>query len=60
VAIECKINALKRADVYRQVRRYAEEIDVNAVLLVAPWNGISSFVVDKTPVVVVDTSISAL
>lgn len=60
VAIECKINSFKRADVYRQVRRYAEEIKVDAVALVAPWNGIPSFIVDETPVLVLDTSINSI
>lgn len=60
IAIECKINAFKRADVYRQVRRYVEEIQVDALALVAPWNAIPSFVVDETPVVVIDTSINAI
>ena len=60
IIIECKVNARKRADVYKQVRRYAEEIDVNAVVLVAPWNAVPSFIVDGTPVVVVDTSTNAL
>lgn len=60
VVIECKVNSFKKADVYRQVRRYAEEIKVDAVALVAPWNGIGSFVVDDTPVLVVDTSINSI
>lgn len=60
VIVECKINARKRADVYRQIRRYSEEMKVDAVILVAPWNGISSFTVDSTPVIVLDTSINSI
>jgi hypothetical protein len=56
VAIECKRDALKRADVYKQVRKYAQEANVTAVVLFAPWFGISSFMVDGIPVVVVDYS----
>lgn len=55
VAIECKINSTKRAEVYRQVRKYVEEGKVTAVVIYAPWHGIASFKVDGTPVVVVDT-----
>ena len=60
IIIECKINMKKRSDVYKQVRRYIEELEVKAVVLVAPWNGISSFVIDDVPVVIVDTSVNAL
>ena len=60
IAIECKINAFKRADVYRQVRRYIEEANINAVVLVAPWNGINSFIIDNVPVIVIDTSINSI
>lgn len=60
VAIECKKDSTKRAEVYRQVRRYVEEVKVTAVVLYAPWEGIGSFVIDGTPVIVVDTSTNAL
>lgn len=56
VAIECKINLTKRAEVYRQVRRYVEEGKVTSVVLLAPWHGISTFQVDTTTVTVVDTA----
>jgi len=60
IAVECKINAFKRAEVYRQIRRYTEEINLTSVVLVAPWNGIPSFIIDKTPVSIIDTSINAI
>lgn len=60
VAIECKIESTKRAEVYRQVRRYVEEAKVTSVVLYAPWQGVPSFVVDGTPVIVVDPSLTAL
>ena len=61
VILECKINSKKRADVYRQVRRYIEEIEnPSAVVLLAPWHGISSFIIDEVPVVIVDSAINAL
>jgi len=60
VAIECKIDSTKRAEVYRQVRRYVEEAKVTSVVLYAPWSGVPSFVVDGTPVIVVDPSLTAL
>jgi len=47
------------ADVYRQVRRYVEE-GVTSVVILAPWNGINSFSVDGTRVIVVDTCLSAI
>lgn len=56
VAIECKRDALKRADVYKQVRKYAQEANITSLVLFAPWFGISSFAVDGIPVVVVDFS----
>jgi hypothetical protein len=56
IAIECKIDQTGRASVYRQVRRYAEHADVTGVVILAPWSGVSSFVVDETPVTVVDWS----
>lgn len=60
VAIECKIDSTGRADVYRQVRKYAQEAQISSLALFAPWTGIPSFVVDGTPVVVVDYSVAAL
>jgi len=60
VAIECKIESTKRTEVYRQVRRYVEEAKVTSVVLYAPWTGVPSFVVDGTPVIVVDPSLTAL
>jgi superfamily II DNA or RNA helicase len=60
IAIECKIEATKRPEVYRQVRRYVEEGKIGALVLLAPWFGIASFKVDGTPVVVVDTSASQI
>jgi hypothetical protein len=59
IAIECKIDSTKKAEVYRQVRRYVEE-GVNSVILVAPWMGVNSFKVDGTPVIIIDTSINNL
>lgn len=60
IAIELKATAQDRAAVYRQVRRYVKEAGVNAVVLFAPWFGIGSFVVDTTPVVVVDSTKAAI
>lgn len=61
IAIECKINALKRAEVYRQVRRYVEEMpDLTAIVLLAPWHGIASFKVDNIPVIVVDSTTASI
>ena len=60
VAIECKINSTKRQEVYKQVRRYAKEGNVNSVILVAPWNGIESFKVDGVPVIIIDTNINQI
>lgn len=56
VAIECKIHGLKRQDVYRQVKRYVEDLKVSGLILLAPWPGANSFMVDETPVVVIDIS----
>ena len=56
IAIECKRDAMDRQSVYKQVRRYAEEANVSAVVLFAPWFGIASFKVDGIPVVIVDYS----
>jgi superfamily II DNA or RNA helicase len=58
VAIECKIDSTKRADVYRQVRRYVEEGHVTCLILIAPWFGISSFMVDGIPVIVLDSTLN--
>lgn len=60
VAIECKIDSTQRAEVYRQVRRYAEEGAITSLVLVAPWQGIPAFKVDNVPVLVVDTNINAI
>lgn len=60
IAIECKINQTGRPEVYRQVRRYVEEGNVKALILMAPWNGIPSFRVEGTPVIVIDTSINSI
>lgn len=58
IAIECKIESTKRAEVYRQVRRYVEEGNISALILLAPWHGVPSFKVDGTPVIVIDTSVN--
>ncbi|CAM6005473.1 unnamed protein product [Sphagnum balticum] len=60
IAVECKIEQTGRPEVYRQVRRYAEEGKITSLVLVAPWFGISSFKVDSVPVIVVDTSINSI
>lgn len=60
IAIECKITTTDRQSTYKQVRRYAEEIKVDGVILVAPWPEVGGFIVDQTPVVVIDTSMNAL
>lgn len=60
IAIECKINAVKKAEVYRQLRRYVEDGHVTALILFAPWHGVTAFKVDGTPCIVIDTNINAL
>lgn len=60
IAVECKIHAKNRAEVYRQVRKYSEEAGITSVVLIAPWHGIASFYVDGIPVVVIDTSIASI
>jgi superfamily II DNA or RNA helicase len=60
LAIECKIEATKRTEVYRQVRRYVEEGNIGSLVLLAPWYGIPSFKVEGTPVCVIDTSVNQL
>jgi superfamily II DNA or RNA helicase len=60
IVIECKIDATNRASVYRQVRRYIEELNITSLVLLAPWNGIASFKVDGIPVIVLDTSVSQI
>lgn len=60
IAIECKINQTKRAEVYRQVRRYVEEGNITSLILVAPWHGVASFKVDGVPVIVIDTNINQI
>ena len=54
IAVECKIDQTGRGSVYRQVRRYIEEADVSGVVILAPWSGVSNFVVEDVPVTVVD------
>lgn len=58
IVIECKVNSHKRAEVYRQVRRYIEETNCSAVILFAPWNGIKSFKIDNIPVLIIDTTLN--
>lgn len=60
IAVECKIKSTARQEVYKQVRRYVQEGQINSLVLVAPWFGINSFLVDGVPVVVVDTSANAI
>ena len=60
IAVECKIDSTKRTEVYRQVRRYVEEGNITALVLVAPWHGIASFKVDGIPVIVIDTSVNSI
>lgn len=60
VAIECKIDSTQRSEVYRQVRRYAEEGGITSLVLVAPWQGICNFKVENIPVLVVDTNINVI
>jgi hypothetical protein len=54
VAIECKMESTGRSAVYRQVRRYIDECDVTAVVLLAPWSGVGRFAIGDVPVAVVD------
>ena len=60
IAVECKIESTQRAEVYRQVRRYAEEGGITGLVLVAPWMGIPNFKVDNIPVLIVDTNVNAI
>lgn len=60
IAIECKVNATKKAEVYRQVRRYVEEGQISSLILLAPWSGVASFKVDGTPVIVIDPSLTQI
>lgn len=60
VAIECKVTARDRKEVYKQVRRYASEASVTGVVLIAPWTGVPSFVVDGIRVEVVDPSLASV
>lgn len=55
VAIECKIKSTERPEVYRQVRRYAEEANITALVLHAPW-AVPNFIVDQVPVIVVNSA----
>lgn len=54
IAIECKIDQTGRTAVYRQVRRYAEEAGITGAVILAPWSGVSSFIVEEVPVIIVD------
>ena len=54
VAIEIKKDQTDRVAVYRQVRKYVKEANINSLILFAPWFGIPSFTVDGIPVIVVD------
>lgn len=56
IAFECKITSKSRPEVYKQVRRYASEVGITSVVLMAPWHGIDSFSVDGTPVIVIDST----
>lgn len=56
IAIECKIDATGKASVYRQVRRYIEEIDIAGAIIFAPWGGVPSFVIEDVPVTIADWS----
>lgn len=60
IAIECKIEHTERSSVYKQVKRYVEEIGVTSAIVFAPWFGIPSFVIESTPVVVVDYTIHSI
>lgn len=54
IAVELKATAQDRQAVYRQVRKYVKEAKVSSVVLFCPWFGIPSFMVDDTPVVIID------
>lgn len=56
VGIECKIAQTQRSEVYRQVRRYASEGSLTSIVLFAPWSGVVDFIVDETPVTIIDWS----
>lgn len=60
IGIECKIVPTKRADVYRQLRRYVEDGGITALILFAPWHGVNAFKVDGIPCIVVDTTVAAI
>lgn len=60
IAIECKIDAGDRANVYRQIRKYAKEGDIQRLILYAPWTGVKDFTVDGIPVNVVDFNVNLL
>lgn len=60
IFIECKIKSNNKQSVYRQVRRYIQEGGAHAVILVAPWTGIQSFVIDEVPVVVISPSLNKI
>lgn len=60
IAIECKINAVKKAEVYRQLRRYVEDANITALILFAPWHGVNAFKVDGVPCIVIDTNLNSI
>ena len=60
IAIECKVEATGKQAVYRQVRRYAQEAGVTGLIVLAPWSGVPSFVVDGIPVTVIDFTKASL
>jgi hypothetical protein len=60
IIVEIKKNFKKKTDAYRQVRRYIEEINPTAVVIVAPWVGISDFKIENTPVLVISSPFTNL
>jgi hypothetical protein len=60
VMFECKIESTKRAEVYRQVRRYIKEGNITSLILIAPWHGIPAFKIDGVRVIVIDTNVNAI
>ncbi len=60
IAVECKIESTGKTEVYRQVRRYAEEGGITSLVLIAPWHGIPSFKVDGISTIVIDTSVNSI
>lgn len=60
IGIECKNVATKRADVYRQLRRYVEDGGITALILFAPWHGVNAFKVDGIPCIVIDMTLNSI